>query len=143
VLCSEGAIQIVDGGVCSHHHHSPHEKEEEGEETKKEKKRRTRRRRKMKRIQHDDDDEEEEDEEEEEQEQEEECGCPHHRFPDSPYVSPECVVAKEGEVVDVHTADIWSLGVVLYTMLTARRLYTSPGDKNNKIISLGGYWRGR
>ena len=51
------------------------------------------------------------------------------------YVAPE--VVRE-EACDPFASDIWSLGVLLYTMLTGRPLYNSPHDQSFKIMAYGG-----
>jgi len=51
------------------------------------------------------------------------------------YVAPEVVFE---EPFDPFTADILSLGVCLYSMLTARPLYNSPKDLAFKIMAKGG-----
>lgn len=51
------------------------------------------------------------------------------------YVAPE--VVRE-EAFDPFAADVWSLGVCLYTMLMARPLYNSPHDQAFKMISKPG-----
>ena len=43
-----------------------------------------------------------------------------------PYVAPEVV---DGTVRDWHAADVWSLGVCLYNLLTGLTLYAHPDDK--------------
>lgn len=42
------------------------------------------------------------------------------------YVSPE---GAYGTILDFHATDMWSLGVCLYVMLTARPLYTHAEDR--------------
>lgn len=51
------------------------------------------------------------------------------------YVAPE--VAQE-RAFDPFAADVWSLGVCLFMMLTARPLYTSHHDQAFKILSRRG-----
>lgn len=50
------------------------------------------------------------------------------------YVAPECVF---GTVVDWEAADVWSLGVSLYTMLTRHPLYTDPEDSGFELLCRG------
>lgn len=42
------------------------------------------------------------------------------------YIAPEIVSMKS--VIDVYAADVWSLGICLYNMLTCRPLYNKPND---------------
>ena len=51
------------------------------------------------------------------------------------YLSPECV---REEPLDPFAADVWSLGICLYAMLTGRLLYTSPRDPAFHMIARGG-----
>ena len=50
------------------------------------------------------------------------------------YVAPE--VVRE-EACDPFASDIWSLGVSLYSMLTARPLYSSPKDTSFNMLAQG------
>ncbi len=52
------------------------------------------------------------------------------------YVSPE-VAARRG-VADWHAADVWSLGICLYVMLTGRPLYQGPQDEAFVLLAQGG-----
>jgi serine/threonine protein kinase len=51
------------------------------------------------------------------------------------YISPE---GAYGTVLDWHAADQWSLGVILYIILTARPLYSHPNDRAFEILACGG-----
>lgn len=51
------------------------------------------------------------------------------------YLAPEVVYE---EPHDPFAADVWSLGVCLYTMLTGRPLYSSPSDQAFKVMARGG-----
>lgn len=47
------------------------------------------------------------------------------------YVAPEVV---DGTVRDWHAADVWSLGVCLYNLLTGCTLYARPDDKAFRLL---------
>lgn len=51
------------------------------------------------------------------------------------YVAPEVVT---GQVEDWHAADVWSLGLCLYAMLTGMSLYTHPKDEGFKVLASPG-----
>jgi serine/threonine protein kinase len=52
------------------------------------------------------------------------------------YVAPE-VIMKEGQPVDAFAADVWSLGVMIYGMMTFRQLYTTPSDASFRVLTMG------
>jgi len=51
------------------------------------------------------------------------------------YVAPEMVLEV---AYDPYAADVWSLGVCLYVMLTGSPLYNSPGDTSFRLMAHGG-----
>lgn len=52
-----------------------------------------------------------------------------------PHPPKQCVT---GLVQDWHAADMWSLGICLYMMLTGRPLYRGPDDEAFALLAGGG-----
>jgi serine/threonine protein kinase len=61
---------------------------------------------------------------------------PHLYGGKSSYIAPE--LARMRSVVDVYAADVWSLGVCLYNMLTAAPLYEQPFDSTFRTMETRG-----
>lgn len=61
---------------------------------------------------------------------------PHLYGGKSSYIAPE--LARMRSVVDVYAADVWSLGVCLYNLLTAAPLYEQPFDQTFRTMETRG-----
>ncbi|KAL4434846.1 hypothetical protein ABPG77_005373 [Micractinium sp. CCAP 211/92] len=66
--------------------------------------------------------------------------APSSRVGTPAYLAPEVVSNRPGETYDGMKADIWSCGVLLYTMLTATIPFSRPGDsllkKNQRLNAM-------